>query len=88
MNAKKEPEIPFEKAFSRLEKILEKMNAGDVSLDESLRLYEEADGLIGICQKRLTEAERRVEKLTKDAQGNIQLDEEGKPRIENFPLDE
>jgi len=63
----------FEQAFGRLEKILERMNAQDVTLEESLTLFEEANKLIGACQHQLSDAEKRIEVLTKDRQGNIQL---------------
>ena len=56
----------FEAAYERLEEILEKMNTEQVSLDSALSLYEEADSLIGDCQKRLTEAEQKIEILIKN----------------------
>lgn len=59
----------FEEAYDRLEEILEKMNAEQVSLDDALSLYEEADGLIGSCQKRLNEAEQKIEILLKKREG-------------------
>ena len=45
--------MKFEEAYRRLEEILEKMNSGKASLDDSLKLYEEADKLIVTCQKKL-----------------------------------
>ncbi len=57
--------MSFEKAFARLEKILEQMNSGEVSLDESLKLYEEADKLIRECSKKLGDAETKIEVLIK-----------------------
>ena len=59
----------FEEAYDRLEQILEKMNAEQVSLDDALSLYEEADQLIGSCQKRLNEAEQKIEMLLKSREG-------------------
>ncbi len=82
-NEKKE-EVSFEKAFSRLEEILEQMNAGEVSLDQSLMLYEEADKLINTCGSRLNEAERRIEILIKNRNGELALGPEGKPITQNF----
>ena len=41
----------FESAFERLEQILEKMNTGKTPLDESLKLFEEADQLIRFCTR-------------------------------------
>ena len=73
--AKKETEIPFEKAFGRLEEILQKMNSGEVPLDDAIKLYEEADKLIKQCQTRLTAAEQKIEKLVKDREGNIHTEE-------------
>lgn len=77
-------EMTFEKAFARLEEILEKMNTGALSLEESLKLYEEADGLIHLCQKQLTEAERRIEILVKNRQGELMVGKEGKPKTQDF----
>jgi exodeoxyribonuclease VII small subunit len=80
----KPSDIPFETAFARLEEILEKMNSGDTTLDESLKLFEEADRLIQSCGKRLNEAERRVEMLIKNRSGELVLDPEGKPTSSEF----
>ena len=77
-------EKTFEKAFKRLEEILEKMNEGKISLDDSLKLYEEADQLIISCSKRLAEAEKKIQVLTKERDGKIALDDEGKPLLDDF----
>lgn len=63
-------EKKFEDSLSRLEKIVDEMEEGKVSLDDSLKKYEEAVGLIRFCQSKLTEAERKIEILQKDQQGN------------------
>jgi exodeoxyribonuclease VII small subunit len=81
---KKTEEIHFEAAFGRLEQILEKMNSGEVSLDESLKLYEEADKLIIACNKRLHQAERRVEMLMKNRNGELVLGSDLKPATQEF----
>jgi exodeoxyribonuclease VII small subunit len=73
----------FEQAYSRLEQILEKMNGDKVSLDDALSLYEEADTLIQACQKRLTEAEQKIEILVKNREGEV-LVQEGVPQTETF----
>ncbi|MGE3954588.1 MAG: exodeoxyribonuclease VII small subunit [Parachlamydiales bacterium] len=75
-------EIPFEKAFARLEEILERMNSGEVPLDEALKLYEEADKLIGLCSERLTCAEQKIEKLVKNREGGVSVGEDGNPLTE------
>ncbi len=74
----------FEQAYERLEKIVEKMNSSSISLDEALQLYEEADGLISSCQKRLSEAEQKIEILLKNQGGATVVDESGRPVTEAF----
>lgn len=76
--------ISFETAFSRLEQILERMNSNAISLDESLKLFKEADLLITLCNKRLNNAEREVEILIKNRQGNLVLGPDQKPTSQNF----
>lgn len=80
------PEKTFENAFARLEEILERMNSGTVSLDESLKLYEEADSLINMCNKRLTDAERKIEVLIKNRNGELIMGSDQKPLVQDFNL--
>jgi exodeoxyribonuclease VII small subunit len=61
-----EKEISFEKAFSRLESIVEKLEQGEISLDESVRLFEEGSELVRICTGKLNQAEERLQKLVQD----------------------
>ena len=77
-------EITFEDAFARLEVILEKMNSNTVSLDESLALYEEADKLISLCSKKLNDAERKVEILIKNRNGEVQFGPDQKPQTQDY----
>jgi exodeoxyribonuclease VII small subunit len=76
--------MKFEEAYSRLEEILEKMNSGKASLDDSLKLYEEADKLIVTCQKTLSEAEKKIEMMIKSRNGEVVLDEAGNPTVQAF----
>lgn len=79
------PEVSFETSFARLEEILEKMNSSSISLDESLKLYEEADKLIALCSKRLNDAERKIEILIKNRNtGELTLGSDQKPSTEDF----
>ena len=55
----------FEDALGRLEEILKRMETGDMTLEESLKAFEEGIKLARICAGRLDEAERRVEMLLK-----------------------
>jgi exodeoxyribonuclease VII small subunit len=78
--------MKFEEAYSRLEEILEKMNSGKASLDDSLKLYEEADKLIVTCQKKLSEAEKKIEMMIKNRSGEVVLDEAGNPTVQAFEV--
>jgi exodeoxyribonuclease VII small subunit len=75
--------IPFEQAFERLEQILEKMNSGKTPLEESLKLFQEAEELIRGCNARLTSSEQLIEALIKQ-RGQIVLDATQKPKTEPF----
>ncbi len=74
----------FEKAYERLEKILETLNSGDVSLDISLKLYEEADQLIRLCQSKLVGAEQKIQMLIKNRNGSLSKTPEGQIQTQNY----
>ncbi len=76
--------LSFEAAFARLEEILEKLNAGTISLDDSLKLYEEADQLIAICNKRLNDAERKIEIIVKNRNGELTLGNDERPLMQDY----
>jgi exodeoxyribonuclease VII small subunit len=76
--------ISFEDSFNRLEAILEKINSGATTLEESLTLYEEADALMISCNKKLLEAEAKVEMLIKNRAGELQLGPDNKPLSGDF----
>ena len=77
-------QLSFEEAYARLEFLLEKMNSGKLSLDDSLKYYEEADRLIASCQKRLSEAEKKIEVLVKTRSGDLAIDEGGRPLAQPY----
>jgi len=62
-------EKKFEAAMARLEEIVQELEKGDIPLEQSLKLFEEGIKLSRICNKRLEEAERKVEILIKDKNG-------------------
>lgn len=64
-------ESKFEKDLERLEQVVEALEAGGLTLDESLKRFEEGVKLARRCEKALTDAERRIEILTKNARGEI-----------------
>lgn len=61
----------FEDALKRLEKIVDDLESGEVGLDEALKRYEEGIKLVRFCTKKLQDAEKKIEILCKDDQGNI-----------------
>ncbi len=85
MNA---PPLSFEAAVTRLEQILEKMQSSSAALEESLALYEEAEGLLAFCTNRLNGAEQKVEMLIKKRNGELVLGPDGKPATQEFPWNE
>lgn len=61
----------FEEALGRLEDIVKKMESGDMTLEESLKAFEEGIKLARLCSRKLDEAERRVEILLKQEEGLV-----------------
>lgn len=59
-------EKSFEKSLDELEKIVAKLETGDLALEDSLKLFEEGVKLSRNCRERLTKAERRIEVLMSD----------------------
>ena len=59
----------FEQQIARLEEIVARMEKGDAELAESLALFDEGTGLIASCSKLLDEAEQKVVRLMKGADG-------------------
>ena len=64
-----ETEKSFEGSLEELEQIVRQLEAGDLSLDRSLELFEQGVRLSRECQKRLDEAERKVEILLRGNDG-------------------
>ncbi|RXR29840.1 exodeoxyribonuclease VII small subunit [Sphingobium fluviale] len=65
-----QPDAPsFEEALRELESIVQKLERGDVALDESIALYARGEALRAQCQQRLADAEARIEKLAIGAGG-------------------
>ncbi|OFZ28840.1 MAG: exodeoxyribonuclease VII small subunit [Bdellovibrionales bacterium RIFCSPHIGHO2_01_FULL_40_29] len=77
MQLLKEFKVDFEKKLSRLEEIVQRMEKGDSSLEDSLKLFEEGIKLSRECQSQLTKAEAQVKKL-------IAIDDSGKATTEPF----
>jgi len=74
--SKKTPD--FEAALAELESLVEQMEQGDLSLDESLKQFERGVELTRACQTALKEAEQKVQ---------ILLEKDGQAALESFPGD-
>ena len=65
-------ELSFEDALKRLETIVQRLESGDETLDCSIKLYAEGDALRAQCEKRLKDAQARIEKISLGADGRPQ----------------
>ena len=68
-------EAKFEKDLEKLEKIVESLEEGGLSLDTSLKKFEEGIQLSQRCEKALSSAEKKIEKLTRRADGELETSE-------------
>ena len=67
----------FEASLERLSEVVEKLEGGELGLEESLALFEEGVGLARTAQARLDSAEKRVEEL-------VRVDENGDPVVKEL----
>ena len=74
MSAKK-TEFQFEKSLAELEKLVQLLEQGQVSLEDSLKYFEKGVELTRACHKALTEAEQKV---------SILMEKNGQPTLETF----
>lgn len=65
--------LSFEQSLKRLEKILEALEGDSVSLEETLKLYEEGLTLTKFCQDKLKDAELRIKEITKSINGGFEI---------------
>ncbi len=77
--AKKETPINFEKSLAELEALVEKMEQGNLSLEESLKSFERGIVLTKACQQALSEAEQKIQ---------ILLEKDGKPALQDYINDD
>lgn len=66
----KKERLSFEDALARLEEIVEKLEAENISLEESVKLYEEGIELSKSCTQTLEQAELRIEKVNEQHADN------------------
>lgn len=70
----------FEEALKRLEEIVQRLERGELPLEESLTCYEEGIRLSRFCHQKLEEAERKIETLVRDVRGDLVNGEDGRPK--------
>jgi len=66
-------EIKFEDALKKLEKIVDDLEKGDLSLDEALKKYQEGIELSRVCGQRLENAKKKIDVLAKNKKGEFEL---------------
>ena len=64
-------DITFEKAMEKLEKIVEDLESGAFSLDDSLKKYEEGVNFSKACREKLEKAKQKIEILMKNTSGEF-----------------
>jgi exodeoxyribonuclease VII small subunit len=72
----------FEASLAELEKIVRRLEEGDLPLEESLELFEKGVRLSRECRERLNQAERRIEILLRAEDGSATLHEIGNEDLE------
>ncbi len=65
--------MKFEEALKKLEKIVEDLEKGDLSLDDALKKYQEGIGLSRLCNTRLESAKKKIDILAKNKKGEFEL---------------
>jgi exodeoxyribonuclease VII small subunit len=63
----------YEAALEDIERIVEQLESGELSLEDSLAVFEKGVGLTKYCYQKLDEVEKKIEILTKDREGKLQL---------------
>jgi len=64
----------FEQSLKKLETIVDKLEKGELTLEESLKLFEEGMGLSAACKKELEAAEGKVQMLIKQRDGSLKTE--------------
>ncbi len=64
--------VKFETMLEKLETLVEKIEGGEISLEDSLKAYEEGMGLVTACEAYLNDAQKRIKVLLKDRDGVLQ----------------
>lgn len=68
-------DIDFDTGLKQLEGIVQKLDGGQLTLEESLKIFEEGIGLVRLLAKKLDEAEKKIEILTQTDDGSVILED-------------
>lgn len=71
--ARNKEEQNFEQSLRALEEVVERIETGELSLEDSLAEFEKGVRLVKFCNQRLNDMEKRIEVLMKDKEGKLQL---------------
>lgn len=63
----------FESALEELEEVVDQLESGELSLEDSLSAFEKGVGLVRFCNQKLNEVEKKIEMLVRDKEGKLQL---------------
>ncbi len=66
-------EKKFEEALKRLDDIVHNLEQGEVALEDTVVLFQEGISLVKICKDKLQSAEKEIQKIVKDSDGDFQL---------------
>jgi len=75
-------EIKFEESLKKLEKIVEDLEKGELSLDEALKKYQEGIELSRLCNQRLESAKKKIDLLAKNKKGEFELKPLNEAKVE------
>jgi exodeoxyribonuclease VII small subunit len=73
MAKREQSDKKFESALEELENVVEQLESGELSLEDSLTAFERGVGLVNYCNQKLVEVEKKVEVLLRDKAGRLQL---------------
>ena len=87
-NKKKIEDIPFEEYLRKLEKIVHQLEEGELTLDESVKTYEEGMNISKICLEKLNKTKKKIEQLVIEGEENYSTkpfsEKEGEDAINEF----
>ena len=86
-SAETAPSLPFEKALTQLEDLVREMESDDLPLEDLIRKYEQGTQLHRTCEKRLDEAQGRIELIRKKRNGDTVV-EPFDEKAESAPVEE